>query len=111
MKKVNSFIGKKLLEMLMFSMYPDAKIIYREYVQNAFDSINEAVEEKVLNKVRDGIVTINIDAYNRNISIKDNGKGISVDHALTVLTSIADSQKDGFEQAGVYGIGRLVGAG
>lgn len=111
MKKVNSFIGKKLLDMLMFSMYPDAKIIYREYVQNAFDSINEAVEEKVLNKVRDGIVTINIDAYNRNISIKDNGKGISVDHALTVLTSIADSQKDGFEQAGVYGIGRLVGAG
>lgn len=111
MQKVNSFIGKDLLEMLMFSMYPDAKIIYREYVQNAFDAINTAVEEKVLNKVRDGVITITIDSDRRNISIKDNGTGISSNHALTILTSIADSQKDGIERAGVYGIGRLVGAG
>ncbi len=110
-QKVDTFIGKDLLDMLMFSMYPDAKIIYREYVQNAFDSINSAVEEKVLNKVRDGIVSINIDPIGRNISIKDNGTGIPKDYALKVLTSIADSQKDGIEQAGVYGIGRLVGAG
>lgn len=111
MQKVDSFIGKDLLDMLMFSMYPDAKIIYREYVQNAFDSITSAVEERVLNKVKDGIVTIKIDPNIRCISIKDNGTGISVDHALKVLTSIADSQKDGYERAGVYGIGRLVGAG
>lgn len=111
MQKVDSFIGKDLLDMLMFSMYPDAKIIYREYVQNAFDSITSAVEGKVLNKVKDGIVSIKIDPSIRCISIKDNGTGISSDHALKVLTSIADSQKDGFERAGVYGIGRLVGAG
>lgn len=110
-QKVDSFIGKDLLDMLMFSMYPDAKIIYREYVQNAFDSINSAVEEKVLNKVRDGIVSIKIDPIGRNISIKDNGTGIPKDYALKILTSIADSQKDGVERAGVYGIGRLVGAG
>lgn len=60
-QKVNSHIGKKLLDMLMFSMYPDAKIIYREYVQNAFDSINSAVEQKILNKTKDGIVSIKID--------------------------------------------------
>lgn len=111
MQKVKSFIGKKLLDMLMFSMYPDAKIIYREYVQNAFDSINKAVSDGVLSKVKDGVVAINIDTPKRNISIKDNGAGIAVDYALNVLTSIADSQKDGVEQAGVYGIGRLVGAG
>ena len=110
-QKVNSHIGKKLLDMLMFSMYPDAKIIYREYVQNAFDSINSAVEQKILNKTKDGIVSIKIDPSSRNISIKDNGTGIPVDNAPTVLTSIADSPKDGIEQAGVYGIGRLVGAG
>lgn len=95
----------------MFSMYPDAKIIYREYVQNAFDSINSAVEQKILNKTKDGIVSIKIDPNLRNISIRDNGTGIPVDKAPTVLTSIADSPKDGIEQAGVYGIGRLVGAG
>ncbi len=111
MQKVKSFIGKKLLDMLMFSMYPDAKIIYREYVQNAFDSINKAVSEGVLSKVKDGIVSIKIDNLGRNIHIKDNGAGLGVDYALNVLTSIADSQKDGIEQAGVYGIGRLVGAG
>ncbi len=110
-QKVNSHIGKKLLDMLMFSMYPDAKIIYREYVQNAFDSINSAVEQKILNKTKDGIVSIKIDPNSRNISIRDNGTGLSVDNATTVLTSIADSPKDGIEQAGVYGIGRLVGAG
>ena len=110
-QKVNSHIGKKLLDMLMFSMYPDAKIIYREYVQNAFDSINSAVEQKILNKTKDGIVSIKIDPNLRNISIRDNGTGIPVDNAPTVLTSIADSPKDGIEQAGVYGIGRLVGAG
>jgi molecular chaperone HtpG len=92
-------------------MYPDAKIIYREYVQNAFDSIRKAVENGVLSKMKDGIVSITIDSHSRNIIIKDNGTGISAGTALTVLTSIADSQKDGFEQAGVYGIGRLVGAG
>lgn len=110
-QKVNSFIGKKLLDMLMFSMYPDAKIIYREYVQNAFDSIRKAVKEGVLNKVKDGVVSINIDSWTRTVKIEDNGIGLSEDHALKVLTSVADSQKDGFEQAGVYGIGRLVGAG
>lgn len=110
-QKVNSHIGKKLLDMLMFSMYNDAKIIYREYIQNAFDSINVAVQQKILSKVKDGIVTVKIDQHNRNISICDNGTGIAVDYAPTVLTSIADSKKDGFEQAGVYGIGRLVGAG
>ena len=110
-QQINSRIGKNLLDMLMFSMYPDAKIIYREYVQNAFDSIRKAAQDKVLNKVKDGIVAINIDPISRIVTIKDNGSGLSVDHALTVLTSIADSQKDGIEQAGVYGIGRLVGAG
>lgn len=111
MQQVKSFIGKKLLDMLMFSMYPDAKIIFREYVQNAFDSINKAVCDGILPKVKDGIVSISIDKPARNISIKDNGAGIAVNYALNVLTSIADSQKDGIEQAGIYGIGRLVGAG
>ena len=36
-------VGKDLLEQLMFSLYPDAETIYREYLQNACDSINEAV--------------------------------------------------------------------
>ena len=64
-----------------------------------------------MNKIKDGIVSISIDPHSRKVTITDNGMGLQEDYALKVLTSIADSQKDGFEQAGVYGIGRLVGAG
>ena len=32
-------VGKNLIEILMFSMYSDSLIIFREYVQNAFDAI------------------------------------------------------------------------
>lgn len=35
-------VGKNLIEILMFSMYSDSLIIFREYVQNAFDAIVEA---------------------------------------------------------------------
>ena len=35
-------IGKDILELLSSSMYVDPMTIYREYVQNAADSIDEA---------------------------------------------------------------------
>ena len=37
-------IGKDILEMLMFSLYPEAETIYREYLQNATDAIREACD-------------------------------------------------------------------
>ena len=71
----------------MFSMYPDAKIIYREYVQNAFDSINAAVEQNILNKTKDGIVSIKIDPSSRNIVIRDNGyiENINISRTINAI--------------------------
>lgn len=43
-------VGKDLLEQLMFSLYPDAETIYREYLQNACDSINEAANLGIIEK-------------------------------------------------------------
>jgi molecular chaperone HtpG len=109
MKEHKSKVGKNLIGMLMFQMYGDSKLIYREYVQNARDAINDAVKNGILSKITDGHIVVNIDSNNRTITITDNGTGVSVDRVEPVLLDIADSDKDGETSAGQFGIGRLVG--
>lgn len=103
-------VGKNLIEILMFSMYSDSLIIYREYVQNAYDAIVEATKQGILSSIKEGHVSITIDSGMRQINILDNGIGISASMAQRILLNIADSHKDGIGLAGQYGIGRLVGA-
>ena len=103
-------VGKDLLEQLMFSLYPDAETIYREYLQNACDSINEASELGIIEK-KDGHVSINIDKFHHTITIEDNGTGIKADESEMTLKYIAHSKKKKESAAGFYGIGRLVGGG
>lgn len=107
----SSEVRKKILSMLMFQLYSDERTIYREYVQNALDSINKAIDTRVLNQAKDGVVTIDIDAKHKVIKIKDNGAGIDSANAVRTLLDISPSTKDGVTQAGMYGIGRLVGGG
>jgi molecular chaperone HtpG len=111
MSEYKSRVGKKLIEILMFSMYPDAKIIYREYIQNARDAIKDAVDAGVLNQYKDGHIVVDIDKENRRIRITDNGIGVPMTKVESVLLDIADSTKDGINSAGQFGIGRLVGGG
>lgn len=107
----SSEVRKKILSMLMFQLYSDERTIYREYVQNALDSINKAIETRVLEQPKDGVVTIDIDAKHKVIKIKDNGAGIETANAVRTLLDISPSTKDGVSYAGMYGIGRLVGGG
>lgn len=107
----SSEVRKKILSMLMFQLYSDERTIYREYVQNALDSINKAVDTHVLNQAKDGVVNVDIDVKNKVIRIKDNGAGIESANAVRTLLDISPSNKDGVSQAGMYGIGRLVGGG
>lgn len=107
----SSEVRKKILSMLMFQLYSDERTIYREYVQNALDSINKAIETRVLDQPKDGVVTIDIDAKHKVIKIKDNGAGIEAANAVRTLLDISPSTKDGVNYAGMYGIGRLVGGG
>jgi hypothetical protein len=60
MKTHKSRIGKGLINMLMFQMYGDEKLIYREYVQNARDAINDAVNHGILGAITDGRISITI---------------------------------------------------
>ncbi len=102
-------IGKGLINMLMFQMYGDCKLIYREYIQNARDAINDAVKSGILEDITQGGISIYINDVGREITITDNGIGISIDKVEAVLLDIADSDKDGETSAGQFGIGRLVG--
>lgn len=104
-------IKKGLINLLMFSLYSDERTIYREYVQNALDAINKAVKLGVLNATKDGWVKIHIDKSERTISVRDNGCGINSTDAARVLLNISSSEKNGINQAGQFGIGRLVGGG
>src|SRR5580693_9349695 len=70
-------IGKDILELLSSSMYVDPMTIYREYVQNAADSIDDARGAGVLAPEEPGNVTIGIDISARNVKITDNGTGIA----------------------------------
>lgn len=108
-EQYKSRIGKNLIKMVMFQMYGDSKLIYREYIQNSRDAINDAVKSGILEKVTAGRIVVDIDKENRKIEIRDNGTGISVNRAESLLLNIADSEKDGENSAGQFGIGRLVG--
>ena len=105
-------IGKDILEMLMFSLYPEAETIYREYLQNATDSIREACDTGVLDSMEDGHISIRINPSQHSVVIQDNGIGISAESAERTLKDVAKTTKKKKDYlAGYYGIGRLVGAG
>ena len=105
----NPVIGIDLLKMLMLQLYSNPRCIYREYIQNALDSINEAVKMGILSQEKDGRVSISI--TRNDICIEDNGTGICSDKAVKILTDIANSVKNGVDTAGQFGVGRLSGGG
>ncbi len=102
-------VGKDVLELLSSAMYIDPLSIYREYIQNAADAIDEARASGVLAAKSAGEVRIDIDPDRRSIKIRDNGAGISVDQAPWRLLSIGASVKRGTAARGFRGVGRLAG--
>ncbi|MCK8817166.1 ATP-binding protein [Natroniella sulfidigena] len=106
---MNSFIiGKHTLESLTTGMYVDAKIVYREYVQNSVDAIDEAIKMGIIKK-KNAKIFIEINEKNKKIMIEDNGAGISVKDASKKLLDIGNSKKDHRTNRGFRGIGRLSG--
>ncbi len=106
--KENITIGAHILESLTTGMYQDSRTIFREYIQNSCDAIDEAVK---LGVIEDGESEINIelDAEGRNITIEDNGTGIRAEDFVRVVGNVADSDKRQGENRGFRGIGRLCG--
>lgn len=115
-----AIIGKNVIENLTLGMYENSLMIYREYIQNAADSIDNAINLGILKKGTDknninsdtketAQIDIYIDQKKRNISIYDNALGIPKDKFFNILSSIADSEKDKISNKGFRGIGRLAG--
>lgn len=102
----NIVIGKHTLESLTSGMYSDPYVVYREYIQNATDSIDDAFHQGLLNPGEDSI-NIDINPSERRISIFDNGCGVPSDLAVKTLISIGNSRKDSSSSRGFRGIGRL----
>lgn len=101
-------LGKNIMDNLAYSMYLDLRVLYREYIQNAADAIDAAVESgKFTNS--DMEINIKIDPIKRYISIEDNALGISKDFVPQKLETIADSDKKKDDNRGFRGIGRLCG--
>lgn len=104
-------IGKTVLETLTSGMYDDARFVFREYIQNAADQIDEAVELGILKEKSEGKIDIIIDSYNRKITITDNATGVPEKDVVRLLGDVANSQKDTAKRKGFRGIGRLGGLG
>lgn len=109
MTKHKTKIGKNAIETLTLSMYDDHKTIYREYIQNSADAIDNAVKSGLLKKQSDGYIEINIDIDERQIIIEDNGTGVKSEEAERILKDVAASDKNRDTDKGFRGIGRLAG--
>lgn len=104
-------VGKDILDLLSSSMYIDPMTVYREYVQNAADAIDEALSKGLLPDKRSGRVDITIDDDTRTVCIRDNGSGIGPEQFEERLTAFGASMKRGTRARGFRGVGRLAGLG
>lgn len=105
---IDYIFGAYILENMTTGMYRDSKVIYREYIQNACDQIDEAVRNRVL-LPGEGRIQIWLDQERRTIVIEDNATGIPRDSFQKTLVTIADSDKEIGRHKGFRGIGRLCG--
>jgi len=103
-------IGKDVLELLTGAMYADPLTIYREYVQNAADSIDIARDGGLTAEAGFG-VTITVDRATRSVRIRDNGASIRAQDFVRTLTAIGASGKRNKRMRGFRGVGRLSGLG
>lgn len=102
-------VGKDILELLANAMYVDPLTVYREYVQNAADSIDEARMAGL--SLDDPHITIHLDQAARTVRIRDNGESIPNRDFIKRITAIGASHKRGTTLRGFRGVGRLSGLG
>jgi hypothetical protein len=99
-------VGKDVVEILTSGMYVSPLSIYREYIQNSADSIDQA---KGTGSACAGRVAVNIDHAVRSVTIRDDGGGIPANEVTDVLLAVGGSRKRGTQARGFRGVGRLSG--
>lgn len=101
-------IGKYTLESLTNGMYASPLDMYREYIQNAVDALDETAEAEPESAGK-LFVEITVDEADRRVVIRDNGHGIRAADAEAALLDIGNSAKRRDAARGFRGIGRLAG--
>lgn len=104
------YVGKDILDLLTGSMYLDPLNVFREYIQNAADSIDEARSQGLEFPPGPQIV-FEFNHQERSVKIRDCGIGIPATDFVRRLTTIGASGKRGKKQRGFRGVGRLSGLG
>src|SRR5450830_1887432 len=85
-------VGKDVLELVTGAMYVDPLTIFREYVQNAADAIDEANALGHYNGTVLPRVDITFDHDERSVRIRDTGIGVPAASFTERLTAIGASK-------------------
>lgn len=101
-------IGKDVIEILTSGMYVSPITVFREYVQNAADSIDALYSDKLHSRNRRS-VEVTFDQAARSVLIRDEGAGLRVRDAIPTLIAVGASTKRGSQARGFRGVGRLSG--
>lgn len=96
--------SKRLLDLMINSIYTNKEIFLRELVSNASDALDKAyfqsLEDESIQLDRTNLaITISIDEQNRTVTIADNGIGMSKDELEENLGTIAKSGSLAFKEA------------
>ena len=103
MKKQFKAESKKLMDLMINSIYTNKDIFLREIISNASDAIdklyyNSLTDESILLKKKDYCINIKTDVNERTITISDNGIGMTKDELETNLGTIAKSGSLDFKE-------------
>ncbi|MGE3550517.1 MAG: ATP-binding protein [Geobacter sp.] len=101
-------IGRQLFDVITSGMYDNPLMIFREYIQNAVDSIDLGVAQGTI-ALDQSNISIQLQGQDRTITVMDNGVGLTNKDAHVILRSLGCSPKEGTNQRGFRGIGRLGG--
>jgi len=114
--------SKRLLDLMINSIYTNKEIFLRELISNASDAIDKhhylSLTDDKLERGRDYAIIVEADKENRTLTIKDNGIGMTKDELISSLGTIAKSgskefmekiqdksEKEKIEIIGQFGVG------
>ncbi len=87
--------SKKLLDLMIHSIYTNKEIFLRELISNASDAIDKyhlkSLEDDSLEKRNDYEIHLEVDKKNRKIRVIDNGIGMTHDELVENIGTIAKS--------------------
>ncbi len=94
---------KELLNLMIHSIYTNREIFLRELISNASDAIDKIKFEaltnsEILGEDRDFKITLSIDKDKKEITITDNGIGMTYDEVAENIGTIAKSGSKAFKE-------------